>query len=301
MTIDERITNIENKGKILIAEFDKEFTVLYESQEKGIAYAALPNDASGYSFPTVRYLDGSKAKFSGEAFEVELEHLRKMGEEEENRYIILCDKFKDLVGAQEIPFEKKRDWGMIGLSMLTLPLAPVSVPLGYAVLKSIENVRGSGAIGVAMIGAGLMFPLYGPIELCKPSTYFMDLQKCNISNENSGDDLALYLHGSKRKSSELELIFSNGNSGSITADDYPKKEIQASFHSPSGFQKEQAIRKYNEATSFLKMDEEKRKNFEQAVQYHAERPKRFEKFEKEMESFDHKLLLDYVGFEVNQK
>lgn len=46
----------------------------------------------------------------------------------------------------------------------------------------------------------------------------------------------------------------------------------------------------------MKVDEEKRRDFEQAVQYDAESPKRFEKFEKEMESFDHKLLLDYVGF-----
>lgn len=303
MTLDDRITNIDNRGNILLAEFDNQFTVLYEKQKKGIVYAALPTDGSGCDSPTVRYLDGSDADFSRKAFEVELEHLRKMGEVENQNYENLCDKLKDLVGAEEIPYEKKRNWGMIGLSLLTLPLAPISVPLGlavgYATWKIAKDIRGSAGIGIVFIGAGicapLLFPLYGLSEIFSPSTDYMDLQKCKISNENNGEDLALYLEGSKDKCTSFEVIFPNGNSGSIMPTYHPKKEIQATFHSPIGFDQEQAINKYNEAKLFLEVDAEKRKNFEQAIQYHAERPQRFAAFEKEMERFDHKVLLEYAG------
>jgi len=305
MNLEQRVTNLDNRGKILVAEFDNEFIVLYESQEKGIAYAALPTDASGCESPTVRYLDGSEATFSRKAFEVELEHLRKMSEVENKNYEEICDQFKDLIGADQIPFEKKRNWGMIGLSFLTLPLAPVSVPLGlilgYATLKAAEDTRGSAAIGVVVIGgsicAPLLFPLYWPGELYSPSTDYMDLQNYDINSENSGDDLALYIDGKTDRCSGFEIIFPDGNYARIIPDDYPKKEIQVYFDSPSGFQLEQAIERYQEATSFLKVDGEKRKLFEQAVQYNAERQKRFEAFEKEMESFDHAFLLEYAGFQ----
>ena len=305
MNLEQRVTNIDNRGKILVAEFDNEFIVLYESQEKGIAYAALPTDASGCESPTVRYLDGSEATFSREAVEVELEHLRTMGDVEEQNYEDICDQLKDLVGADEIPFEKKRNWGLIGLSFLTLPLAPITVPLGlilgYATLKVAENTQGSAGMGIALIGASicapLLFPLYWPFELFSPSTDYMDLQKCDISNINYGDNLALYLDGKKDRCSEFELIFPDGNSGRITPNGNPEKGIHALFLESDW--EDETIRKYNEAKLFLKVDQEKQKEFEQTVQYNAEHQKRFEAFEKEMESFDHKLLLEYAGFMKN--
>src|SRR3989338_4256046 len=282
MNLEQRVTNIDNRGKILVAEFDNEFIVLYESQEKGIAYAALPTDASGCESPTVRYLDGSEATFSRKAFEVELEHLRKMSEVENKNYEEICDQFKDLIGADQIPFEKKRNWGMIGLSFLTLPLAPVSVPLGlilgYATLKAAEDAPGSAGMGIALIGASicapLLLPLYWPFELCSPSTDYMDLQKCDISNINYRDNLALYLDGKKDKCSGFEVIFPNGDSGRITPNGNPEKGICALFLESDW--EDETIRKYNEAKLFLKVDQEKQKEFEQAVQYNAERQKRFE-------------------------
>lgn len=152
-----------------------------------------------------------------------------------------------------------------------------------------------GGMGISF---PLLFPLYGPSELCSPSTDYMNLQGGDISNKNLKGSLALYVDGTIDRCTSFEVFFPNGNSGSITPANHPKKEIRAFFHFQDGFQQEQAIKKYDGANQFLRVDAGKLRDFERAVQVYEQRPKRFVAFEKEMEHFDHKRFLDHFWFEA---
>lgn len=177
----------------------------------------------------------------------------------------------DAISAAAISVDSNIDWKKVGLGVSATLCSPILIP--YAIAGFFLGKNKGEDMGLGKVVTGILSPLgivLGAAEIGHPSVCALDLTTC--ATENAAYKLpALFIRGDDQTSSMVDVMLSDGSSGSIFATPYGAQTTPLYLgHCLSDEQREERREIYRCAKHFLRVDEGTFSAFQASLRAYSE-------------------------------